>query len=97
LPTGDAGGAVRRLAGGKKNVPGASVVLLRLNDHGLVDDLCQHFDRSGFRAESFGGGMVGVSHPSSPDHESEQNAIVAHLGIWRIANPSAEVDAINPT
>jgi hypothetical protein len=72
-------------------------VLLRLNDHTLVDDLCHHFNRSGFQAESFGGGMIGVAHAGSPDDASERRAIRSHLAIWQIANPSAEVDAIDPT
>jgi hypothetical protein len=33
-------------------------MLLRLDDHRLLDDLCAHFRRSGFRAESMGGGMI---------------------------------------
>ena len=40
-------------------------MLIRVDDHALVDDLCVHFRRSGFTAERVGGGMVEVERPDA--------------------------------
>jgi hypothetical protein len=31
---------------------------IHIDNHGLVDELCAHYARSGFKAASVGGGMI---------------------------------------
>jgi hypothetical protein len=64
-------------------------MLIRLDDHTLVDDLCAHYARSGFRAESVGGGMVEIVREGAPSPEQERNDIRMHLRVWELVNPDA--------
>jgi hypothetical protein len=39
--------------------------MIRADDHSFVDDLGAHYRRSGFHAESVGGGMIEVARPQA--------------------------------
>ena len=57
----------------------------------LVDDLCVHYRRSGFRAVHVGDGTVEVARDDAPNPEQEEREIRLHLRIWQAMNP-----AVNP-
>jgi hypothetical protein len=63
-------------------------MLITLDNHALVADLCAHFLRSGFTAEPVGGGMIDVHRPDAPDEDQEHREITLHLQVWLIANPN---------
>jgi hypothetical protein len=69
-------------------------MLLRIDDHSLVDDLCAHYRRSGFDAESVGGGMIEVARPSAPNEGQARREVLMHLQVWRVANPDATVELL---
>ena len=69
-------------------------MLVRVDDHGLVDDLCLHYRRSGFEAQSVGGGMVEVSRPDAPTPEQERHDVLSHLRVWQIANPEVRAELL---
>jgi hypothetical protein len=69
-------------------------MLIRLDDHALVDDLCVHYTRSGFVCERVGGGMIEVSWPVAPTGEHDDRACLMHLQVWKIANPGARAEAV---
>jgi NADPH:quinone reductase-like Zn-dependent oxidoreductase len=46
-------------------------VLIRLSDASLADDLCAHFQRSGFGCDPAGGSMIDISRPDAPSLEQE--------------------------
>lgn len=64
-------------------------MLIRLDDHMLVMDLCAHYRRAGFQAESMGGGMIEVSHEKARSPEQERWDVLTHLRLWEVANPDA--------
>jgi len=41
-------------------------MLVQLDDHALVEDLCAHFRRSGFTLKLAGGGVIEVSRSDAP-------------------------------
>jgi hypothetical protein len=65
-------------------------MLISLDDHALVDDLCAHFLQSGFTAERVGGGLE-VTRPHAASAQEERVQILMHLRIWQAANPDARV------
>jgi len=69
-------------------------MLIRIDDHTLVDDLCAHYRRSGFRAESVGGGMIEVAHPEATNATEEQHTLLMHLRVWKVANSDVSVEAL---
>ena len=69
-------------------------MLIRIDDHTLVDDLCTHYRRSGFRAGSVGGGMIEVATPDGADAVQERQALLMHLRVWEVANPDVSVEAL---
>jgi hypothetical protein len=69
-------------------------MLIRLDDHALVDDLCLHYRRSGFEAESVGGGMVEVRKPDAPTPQREREELILHLRVWEVANPNTHAEAL---
>ena len=69
-------------------------MLIRLDDPSLTDDLCAHFRRSGFTAESVGGSMVGVRRPDAPSVEQERREVELHLRVWRATNPAARAELL---
>jgi len=62
-------------------------MLIRLDDNTLVDDLCAHYRRSGFRVEPMGGGMVDVARENAPTPEQERHEVLLHLRVWEAVNP----------
>jgi hypothetical protein len=69
-------------------------MLIRLYDRALVDDLCAHYRRSGFHAESVGGGMIEVSRDDAPPPEQERYAVAMHLRVWEVINPDARAELL---
>lgn len=69
-------------------------MLIRTDDHSHVDDLCAHYRRSGFHAESVGGGMIEVARPDAPDAEQERREVLMHLRVWEVTNPDARVELL---
>lgn len=69
-------------------------MLIRTDDHTLVDDLCAHYRRSGFDAESVGGGMIEVACPDAPDEEQERRDVLMHLRVWKVTNPGARAELL---
>ena len=69
-------------------------MLIRTDDHTLVDDLCAHYRRSGFHAESVGGGMIDVARADAPDPDQERREVLMHLRVWKVTNPDADVDLL---
>jgi hypothetical protein len=70
-------------------------MLIRLNDASLVDDLCAHFRRSGFTAETEGGGMIEIRRPDAPGPEQERREVELHLRVWQATNPAVEIEVID--
>ena len=60
---------------------------IRLNDNALVDVLCAHYRRSGFRAELVGEGMIEVHRQDAPTQEQERREVLMHLRVWEAINP----------
>jgi hypothetical protein len=73
-------------------------MLIRTDNHSLVDDLCAHYRRSGFHVESVGGGMVEVAPPDASNQEQERREVLMHLRVWEVTNPDthAELDPATP-
>jgi hypothetical protein len=63
-----------------------AAMLIQLDNHAVgVSELCAHFRRSGFRAESVGGGMV--SRVAAPTEDQERRDLLLHLRVWEVSNP----------
>ena len=69
-------------------------MLIQLNDHALVNDLCAHYRRSGFTAQPVGGGMIEVTRPDSPTEELERREVVLHLRVWEVTNPRVPASVV---
>ena len=65
-------------------------MVIRIDDHALVDDLCVHFRRSAFEVEDVGGGMIEVRQPSARSDLHERGAIRNHLALWSVLHPGSE-------
>ena len=70
-------------------------MLIRLDDNSLVDDLCAHYRRSGFRVEPMGGGMVDVARENAPTPEQERHEVLLHLRVWEAVNPNARGELLH--
>ena len=70
------------------------LMLIRTDDHSFVDDLCAHYRRSGFHAESVGGGMIEVARPDAADEEQERREVIMHLRVWEVSNPNAHAEPL---
>jgi hypothetical protein len=66
-------------------------MLIRLDDTALVDDLCAHFNRSGFVAESVGDGMIEVARADAPDADQARREVLMHLRVWQVTHPGSGV------
>jgi len=64
-------------------------MLIRVDDNTLVEDLCAHYRRSGFRVELVGGGMVEVGREDAPTPEQARHEVLLHLRVWQAVNPDA--------
>jgi hypothetical protein len=72
----------------------SAAMLIYVSDTELVDELCAHYDRSGFRAKAVGGGMVELDRPDAPSVEQGRREITMHLRIWEILNPGRTVEVV---
>jgi hypothetical protein len=66
------------------------LMLIRLSDHALVDDLCEHYRRSGFAADPVSHGVVEAIRPDAPSREQGRREVLMHLYVWRVLNPGVE-------
>ena len=66
-------------------------MLIRTDDHALVDDLCIHFRRSAFEVADVGRGMIEVKQPGARSDLDERRAIRNHLALWRVLHPDSAV------
>jgi hypothetical protein len=73
---------------------GGAAVLIRVENHALVDDLCAHFVRSNFEAATVGGGMIEVTKPDTSDAVRANREVLMHLEVWRVGNPGAIVEVV---
>jgi hypothetical protein len=62
-------------------------VLIRLSNPSFADDLCAHFQRSGFTAKRRGTRTIEVGRADAPNPEQEAREIEVHLRVWRATNP----------
>lgn len=69
-------------------------MLLRLSDHALVADLCDHYRRSGFTAEAVGGGVVDVTRLDAPNPEQGDREVLMHLRVWNVIHPDAAAEVL---
>ena len=70
-------------------------MLIQIDDLSFVDDLCAHYTRSGFHAESVGGGMVEVTRPGVPAEGQERRGVLLHLRIWQVLSPDVTTVVVN--
>jgi hypothetical protein len=70
-------------------VPLPAAMLIQLDDHTLVDDLCVHFTRSGLTARSVRGGTVEIARHVLSTEDKDRREILLHLRDWQIVNPGA--------
>ncbi len=70
------------------------LMLIRVADQALIEDLCVHFRRSGYTAGSVGGGMVEVSQPNARTPAQERTEIELHARVWEAMHPEAEVEIL---
>jgi hypothetical protein len=71
-----------------------AAVLIRLSDLAWVDDLCDHYRRSGFAVEPVSQGVVDVSRADAPDAEQGRRELLMHLRVWRVLNPDAVAQTV---
>ena len=69
-------------------------MLIRIDNHALVNDLCAHYMRSGFTAEPVGGGMIEITRPNALTEELERRDVVLHLRVWEVTNPDVTVSVV---
>ena len=66
---------------------------MRLSDPGLVPDLRQHFERSGFVTNRTGDEAIDVWRPADVSDETEAaRAVESHLAVWRAMHPETEAE-----
>ena len=69
-------------------------MLIRVDDPALVADLCAHFRRAGFSAQSVGSRVLDVERPDAPTDEQACNEIEVHLQVWRAINPGSDAELL---
>jgi hypothetical protein len=69
-------------------------MLIRLSDHALVDDLCNHYRRSGFAAEPVNSCMVDATRIDARDDEQGRREVLMHLHVWRALNPEVAAQTV---
>jgi hypothetical protein len=71
-------------------------MLIQLENHALVNDLCAHYRRSGFRTSSVGGGMIEVvARPDAPTQDQERHDLLLHLRVWEAINPGTTATVVS--
>jgi hypothetical protein len=76
------------------NPEASAAMLIQLDDHTLVDDMCAHFARSSFAAASVGGGIIEVARPDVRTRGQERQEILLHLRVWEVMNPRVNVTLV---
>ena len=71
-----------------------AAMLIRVSDSSLVDDLCAHFRRAGFRADLAGERVIQVARSDAPTPEQERREIDIHLQVWQVTHPAATVELL---
>jgi len=66
-------------------------LLISIEEPEFADDLCAHFERSGFHAQPVDGGMIEVGRDDAPNPRQERLEIALHLRVWEAMNPAAKV------
>ena len=66
-------------------------LLISIEKPELAEDLCAHFERSGFQARPLVGGMIEVGRDDAPDSGQARLEIALHLRVWEAMNPNAKV------
>jgi hypothetical protein len=67
---------------------------IRLSDPGLVPDLRQHFERSGFCTNRIDERVIEIL-PSRVSGETDAvRAVDSHLAVWRAMHPDAEAELL---
>lgn len=69
-------------------------MLIRIDNHALVNDLCAYFRRSGFSARSVGGGMVEIARADAAGGERERLEIIVQLRVREVCNPPVTTTVI---
>jgi len=69
-------------------------MLIRLSDHALVDDLCNHYRRSGFAAEPVSRCMVDAIRADATNEEQGRREVLMHLRVWRALNPEVAAQTV---
>jgi len=64
-------------------------MLIQLDDHALVNNLCAHYRRPSFTAQPVGGGMIEITRPDSPSADQQRREVSLHLQVWNALNPEA--------
>jgi hypothetical protein len=70
------------------------LMLIRIDDPTRLDELCVHYRRSGFHAETVGGRMLEVSRPDAPTGDQEHREVRMHLRVWRVLHRSVPVEPV---
>jgi hypothetical protein len=65
------------------------MLTITTDDATLLDDLCRHFDRSGFTVRRLPRGGAEVSMPDAPTAAQSAREVQLHLAVWRVMNPRA--------
>ena len=69
-------------------------MLIQLDDHALVNNLCAHYRRPSFTAQPVGGGMIEITRPDSPTEEQQRREVLLHLHVWDVSNPEATASVV---
>jgi hypothetical protein len=69
-------------------------MLIRLSNPALVDDLCDHFRRSGFDADPVSDGVIEATRTDAPSHEQGRREVLMHLQVWRVFNPDVAAQSV---
>jgi hypothetical protein len=67
---------------------------IRLIDPGLVPDLRQHFERSGFVTNRIDDAVVEIWRPDISGEAQAVRAVESHLAVWRAMHPEADDELI---
>ena len=69
-------------------------VRIRVSDAGLIPDLRQHFERSGFVTNRVADDVIEILRRAVHDEAQETRAIESHLAVWRAMQPEADVELL---
>jgi len=69
-------------------------MILRFEYQILMDDLCDHYRRFGFRVQRVAPGLVDVGYavPAAPEDESRE--VEWHLRVWETLHPEAPAEIV---